>query len=223
MNLAGCPRRARLGQERQSSRGLSKWADRWGSLRTRESSRACPGPINPAVVQMDHETQGSPLWGGGVSSARRAQTGENAAVRAGAPSARPLSSVPVRWLRGELRMRAGQWLLRPRRRVWTRLQSAVLRQQQRSRAGAAGVGRVQVRSRHGAQTCGWTVSHVIEQAVVRCSRRIDGSSPAPLRSTSRRRARPHLGLAMPRASRSARTAVRSLRSVSAPRLRIVAE
>ncbi len=118
-------------------------------------------------------------------------------------------------------MRVVQRLLRPRRKAWPRLQSAVLRRQRRSPVVAAGVGRAQVRWPHGAQMRGWTLSHVIEQAAVRCSRQIDGSSPAGPQSASCRPARPPLGLGIPRASRSARTAVDSLRSPSALRVRAV--
>ena len=143
----------------------------------------------------------------------------DAAIGAGRAGRSAFSSSPAPWPRGELRMRAVERLLRPRRTAWTRLQTAVLRPQRQSRAGAAGVGHVQVRSPHGAQTRGWTWSRAGGQAAVRRSRRIDGSSPAVPQSASCRPAPQHLGLAMPRASRLARIVVRLPRSPSASRVR----
>jgi len=167
-------------------------------------------------------SQGCPSWGSGVPSARHARGGgETRRLGLGLAAARPFSSSPAPWPHRERRMRAAQRLPRPRRRAWPRLQSAVLRRQRRSRTGAAAVGRAPVRSRHGAQTRGWTLSHAIEPAAVRCSRRLDGLSPAGPQSASCPPARPHLGLAIPRASRSVRTAVHPLRSPSAPRVRAV--
>ena len=175
-----------------------------------------------SVGGVPRPSQGSPSWGSRVPSARHARSGgETPRLGLGVRLLDRFSCSPAPWPHGERRMRAVQRLLRPRRRAWPRLQSAVLRRQRRSPVGAAGVGRAQARSPHGAQTRGWTLSHVIEQAAVRCSRRIGGSSPAGPQSASCRPARPHLGLAIPRAGRSARTAVHSPRSPSALRVRAV--